>query len=149
VIDSENEYHWILSSAAAVLREENGELFRYVGRDIDITSRLQREMALIEAAGKIAGVTKPSELQEAMDAAAPEMLGMSGFRLVSMKDGIPQLLLGPNVSPPLHSSLKNFREGLMPGTQVALTPTAGESEEFCIWYIGEIPEGPASVWYRG
>jgi diguanylate cyclase (GGDEF)-like protein len=160
VIDSENEYHWILSSAAAVLWEENGELFRYIGRDIDITSRLHREMglkkelddiemrsardrALIEAAGKIAGVTKPSELQEAMDAAAPEMLGMSGFRLVSMKDGIPQLLLGPNVSPPLHSSLKNFREGLMPGTQVASIPPADESEEFCIWYIGEIPEGPA------
>ncbi len=68
---------------------------------------------------------------------------MSGFRLVSIKDGIPELLLGAEVSPPLRSSLKNFREGLMPGTQVAFTPPTDKSEEFCVWYIGEIPEGPA------
>lgn len=165
VIDSNGDYHWVLSSAAAILWAEDGDLHRYVGRDVDISSRINREIALgkelrdaeersfrehalLETAGKIAGVSDKGELHLAVEEAAPVLLGMDGFRLLAVESDSYRVILGPEIPESVDTAII---EKISAGTDLqnfmcfAISSSEGQ---FNMWDVGDIEEGRALAVFR-
>lgn len=165
VIDHNHDYHWVLSSAAAILWSNEGELHRYVGRDVDISSRINREFALkeeirlaeirsfrehalLETAGKIAGVSDKSDLLLAVEESAPELLGMDCFRLLAIESGTYKVILGPELPEIIDpAALEQVSEDPDRPNFLCFI-ISGRNETFSVWDIGEIRDGRALAVFR-
>jgi diguanylate cyclase (GGDEF)-like protein/PAS domain S-box-containing protein len=150
VKDSDGYFHWILSSAVAVKRSEEGELYLYIGRDVEINSRIEREAAfrkeiadietrfardkaLMEAAGLIAGVTTVDALQKAVEEAAVKILNMNDFRFIKASDSHVRVLIGDDLPPNVNAD--------------KLSDVSAESgririsESYVAWFLGDSADG--------
>jgi len=152
VSDYYGVYHWILSSSVAIKRSEDGELFLYIGRDVEIGSRIEREIylqkeivaieaqsardkALMEAAGFIAGVTDIDALQIAVDDAALRILNMNDFRFILINGSDVRVLTGADI--PREVDIRRIIETVEHIGKTEL------SESFVVWPMGVTAEGQA------
>jgi len=152
VEDSFGEYHWLLSSAVAIKRSEEGALNLYIGRDVDIGSRIEREQflrkeieeiesrsnrdkALMEAAGLIAGVTDIDGWYDAVNKAAVEILNLDDFRFIMVDGSDIKVLTGDDL--PSDINVGKLIETAEKSEKTRI------SESFVAWPLGEAAEGQA------
>lgn len=165
IIDSSGDCHWVLSSAAAILWSDDGELCRYIGRDVDISSRINRELALkeeireaeirsyrehalLEAAGKIAGVSDKGELLQAVEESIPDLLGMDGFRLLAFESGIYSVILGPQFPDKVFSDIVEIASADPDSPKSPCYAVSSDTESFTMWDIGDIKGKRAFAVFR-
>jgi diguanylate cyclase (GGDEF)-like protein len=165
IIDRNGDYHWNLASSAAIQWAPDGTISRYVGRDLDIGSRIEhelrlhreiqdmeertvRESALLEAVGRIASVTDREGLEAAIEDAVPRILGMDTFRLIAESQGNCRVLLGPDIAenPVIGTRLTEIAGN---GDMCAETrgircdSIHGEQDGYSVWDLGRISQGRA------
>ena len=153
VRNSEGVYHWLFSTSAAIARNKDHAVFRYVGRDVDVGNRLERELslkrriheiedrsaresALMAAAGDIAGSTDEAGLIESINHSAGRLLGLNRVRVIMLDDVGYRLargeLLPEDFDWTIFDRLSPNRGTALPG------------HLYC-WHLGDVAEGHALI----
>ena len=98
VADSRGRYRWLLASSAVIARSKDGEVRGYIGRDVDIGNRLEKELSLrkrideiedqstrertlMQAAGRIAGSIDYSGLLSAVEETVLQLFGLTNISI--------------------------------------------------------------------
>ena len=155
ICDAAGRYHWVLSSSTALKRFQSGDLDRFIGRDVDIGSRIEKEealrrhtelvedraardRALVEAAGQIAGVTDEDALLSAVNKAALEILKLENFRLVAVKNNSACALLGPDLPSCLTGDRFYQASREARGQAFSLQSENNSNSTFISWPLGDL-----------
>ncbi len=147
--NADGEYRWLLSSSAAIQRSDGGEIFRYIGRDVDIGNRLEKELSLkqriheiedqslrertlMEAAGRIAGATDDKDLLLALEESAAKIFVQKNIRIITRSEAGCRQVLGPELPTGFDWTIL---ENASPGQG------ADPSKRFHFWQLGDVAEG--------